>query len=351
MRHISRTVKLLIGVFCLLGAVIAYKLFFVKIPPQPEEIKVVEVAEVQPKDIKETVHLIGTVEPKHSTVFFAKSKGAWDPLLKEGEFVKKGTLIGQIESSDVEKKYLLSKHAEKIARDQFERASILNKSGYLTKQGFEDKKNAWILAQKESSTTKIDLEKARFYAPFDGVLGVFKARAGMYVDEGDVLVTFYDPSELIVKFEIPSSVVRFIKEGQPLEIEGKKYKLSHVQKIVDEETHMCPAYVDIQAEDYVIGSAIGVTLTVREKKGVLVVPFESIFIQNGETAIYRVEGENAILSNVEMGFREKDHVEILSGLNQGDQLILRGQQRLYPGASVKIYEATAPSTSSQVLSK
>jgi len=351
MRQVSKTVKILISIFFLLGILVVYKLFFVNPPSQQEEIKVVEVEEVQPKDIKESIHLIGTVEPKYSTVFFAKSKGAWEPLVKEGASVKKGTLIGQIESSDAEKKYLLSKNAEKIAHDQHERASILSKKGYLTKQGLEEKKNAWILAQKESSTTKIDLEKTQFYAPFDGIVGVFKARAGMYVNEGDTLVSFYDPSDLIVRFDIPSSVVPFVKEGQPLEIMGKNYELTHVQKFVDDETHMCPSYVEIQGEDYVIGSAIGVDLTVKEKKKVLVIPFEAIFIQNGETCIYRVENGKASLSKVEIGFREKNQIEILSGINQGDLLILRGQQRLYPGASVKIYEAPSPSEASQMPSK
>lgn len=341
MVYFLKPIKIFIGILCLLGALVAYKLFFVKSPPQEEDVKVVEVEKVSLNNIKEVVRLIGTVEPKRSTTFFAKSKGVWEAVLKEGEFVKEGTLIGQIESTDLEKKYILSQRAEKIARDQYERSVILRKAGYLSTQGFEEKKTGWILAQKESFTAKMDLEKACFYAPFDGILGVFKERSGAYVNEGDVLVSFYDPSDLVVEFEIPSSLVRFIKEGQSLEIEGKKYELTHLQKIVNPETHMCPAYVNIQSEDHIIGASIAVDLTVREKKGVLVIPFEAIFIQDGETAIYCVKEGKAVLSKVDMGLREKDKTEILSGLKEGDHLILRGQQRLYPGVSVRVYEASS----------
>ena len=338
MAFAAKTVKIILSVGLLLGGVFCYTYFFSHSPLPQEEIKVVEVVDVQPTDIKESIRLIGTIESKHSTVFFAKSKGVWEPLVKEGEFVKKGTLIGQIESANVERNYALSKNAENIACAQYERAAVLRKEGYLTKQGFEEKKNAWILAQKESSSAQIEFQKACFYAPFDGMLGVFKVRSGGYVDEGDQLVYFYDPSELMIKFDIPASVVRFVKEGQTVEIEGKKYELSHVQKIVDDETHMCPAYVDIDWDDYTIGSAIGVDLILREKKEALVIPFEAIFIQDGKMSIYRVEDNEAVLSNVGIGIRQKDQVEILSGLAQGDFLILRGQERLYPGVPVKVHK-------------
>ena len=83
--------------------------------PQETDIKVVEVEEVGIKDIQQTIHLIGTIKPKNSTVLIAKTAGILDSLLPAGQVVKKGTLIAKIDNNEIERSYLLSESVEKLA--------------------------------------------------------------------------------------------------------------------------------------------------------------------------------------------------------------------------------------------
>ena len=311
--------------------------------PQETDIKVVEVEEVGIKDIQQTIRLIGTIKPKNSTVLIAKTAGILDSLLPAGQVVKKGTLIAKIDNNEIERSYLLSESVEKLARDQYERALLLHKSGHLSKSTVEEKKRLWIEAQKKMSEAKIEFEKIRFQAPFDGTIGLFKAREGVQVQEGDPIVSFYDPASLMVEFGIPASVMTFIHEGQPVRIQGTSYTLTKVQKMIDEETHMSPAYVDFSCENCVIGAGIDVDLTVQRKEKVIVIPFEAVFLRNGKTFVYRVKENKAGLTPVNLGIREKEDVEITSGLQKGDILIVRGQARLYPDIAVKIYHQAPPS--------
>ncbi len=311
--------------------------------PQETDIKVVEVEEVGIKDIQQTIRLIGTIKPKNSTVLIAKTAGILDSLLPAGQVVKKGTLIAKIDNNEIERSYLLSESVEKLAREQYERASLLHKSGHLSKSTVEEKKRLWIEAQKKRSEAKIEFEKIRFQAPFDGTIGLFKAREGAQVQEGDPIVSFYDPASLMVEFGIPASVMTFTHEGQPVRIQGTSYTLTKVQKMIDEETHMSPAYVDFSCENCVIGTGIDVDLTVQRKEKVIVIPFEAVFLRNGKTFVYCVKENKAVLTPVNLGIREKEDVEITSGLQKGDILIARGQARLYPDIAVKIYHQATPS--------
>jgi membrane fusion protein (multidrug efflux system) len=327
----------------LLGGFFLIK-FFLSSPSAPPggEVKVVEVETVALKSIQQTARLIGTLRPKRSATLRAKATGTFTSTLRPGQKASKGDLIAHIENVDWEKNYTLSESGEKIARTQYERESQLLKTGNSSKRGVEEKKNIWLEAQKNLAHAKIELDKIRFYAPFDGVLGVFKVREGTQVQEGVSVVSFYDPSQLIVEFDIPASLIHSIEEGQLVRIHGKEYPLSHFQKMIDEETHMCPAYVKIQGDNGVIGTTVDVDIILHQKKDVVVIPFEAIFLRAGKTFVYQVEEGKATLTPVELGVREKEAVEVTQGLHPGQVIIVKGHGRLYPGVSVKIYEGDRP---------
>lgn len=300
--------------------------------------KVVETEIVASGNIEQTASLIGTIKPKYSTTLIARASGILGPTLPAGHKVQRGELIVRIDNADIEKNYNLSESAEKIAKSQYDRIHGLYKSGHFSEQALEEKKNAWIIAQKALANAKIELEKIRFYAPFDGIVGVFKIREGTQIKEGDQIVSFYDPNSLIVEFDIPSSFIHLIHNGQQVKIAESTYVLNHLQKMVDEATHMGSAYVDISCSECVIGTTIDVGLVVQERNNVIVIPFEAVFIRGGQDSVYLVKDGKSELVPVQLGLREKDRVEIISGLQVGDNLIIRGQARLHPGVAVKVHE-------------
>jgi membrane fusion protein, multidrug efflux system len=188
------------------------------------------------------------------------------------------------------------------------------------------------------SAAKIEVEKLLIKAPFDGVVGVFRYRDGAYVQPGTVIVSVYDPADAIVELDIPSNIVAKVNDDQPVTVNGHPYTLTHVQRLVDENTHMCPALIDVPTHNFVIGASVDVDLTLEQHKGVLVLPSDAVFLRNGESFVYKVEDEKAVLVPVILGIREKDRVEIVSGLSEKDVVIACNQTRLYPGISVRIYQ-------------
>lgn len=325
---------------CLLySPFVAYKLIFgVKNTPPIEEPKIVEIEEIKISDIQQTIRLIGTIHPKHATILVAKGSGMLDSLVATGQKVHKGTLIAKIDNPDSENNLELSETAEKIAKTQYKRLLTLLKSGIVSSKEAEEKKQAWIIAQRELSKAKIELDTMRFYAPFDGIIGAYKKREGTQVNIGEPIVTIYDPSALVVDFDIPCTNLTAINEGQAVRIFDKTHPLSHLQKMIDDETHMCPADVDISCDNCVLGSNVDVDLVVEAKKQVIVAPFQSIFLRNSEPFVYVVEEDKVVLIPVKIGIKEKSEIEISSGLKPGQKLIIRGQERLYPGMQVAIFE-------------
>ena len=311
----------------------------------PVQVKWVETQQVQQKDIQQTVRLIGTIHPKHATVLIAKGRGTLDAFITTGQTIKKGTLIAKIANPDLEKNLRLSEETEALAKNQFDRLLPLLKTGYVSAKEVEEKKQIWFDAQKDLTKTKIELDNLRFFAPFDGIIGAYKKREGTQVSEGEAIVSLYDPSSLVVDFDIPCTNLGAINEGQEVRVLNKKYALSRMQKMLDEETHMCPAEVDINCNDCIVGGSIDVDLVVAAKNKAIVVPFQAIFLRDSKPAVYIVENKKVVLVPVKTGLKQQDKIEIIAGLKTGQQLIIKGQERLYPEMAVEIYRSTPIKTS------
>ncbi|MDX1838519.1 efflux RND transporter periplasmic adaptor subunit [Legionella taurinensis] len=324
----------LILLLATLGIFSIRALFHSKTSAEAPANKLVEIEVVKKQTLRQTIHLLGTIHPQHSTVLVAKESGMLDALVPTGQKIRKGTLIAKIANPDREKNLQLSTAAVELAKAQYERISPLIKKGYVSAKEAEEKKQLWIDAQKELSKTKIELDNSRFYAPFDGIIGAYKKREGAEVNAGEAVVSLYDPSSLIVDVDIPCSNLSDIHEGQPVYVQGKTYALSHLQKMLDEDTHMCPADVTIQCEECLVGSTVDVDLVVAEKKDTVVIPFQALFLRNSKPFVYVVRQSRIELVAVKTGLKQQDQIEIISGLKPGQHLVIRGQERLYPGMTV-----------------
>ena len=256
---------------------------------------------------------------------------------KAGQEVKKGDLLARIENEDIEKNYRILKETEEIAKGQFERANSLLKSGVSSKNTVEEKYSLLLETQRKLSDAKISLEELKIYAPFDGIVGIFKLREGSQLNTGDAIVSVYDPKSVLVEFDLPLSAAKEVNDGGSIIIDNQEYRLTHIQKMLDEETHMCPAYAEIRCSGCIIGTAIEVTVVIREITNAVVIPFEAVFLKETKPYVYIAEEGKALLKAVELGIRDKKRVEIKSGLNPGDKVIAFGHNRLYPGAAVKIH--------------
>ncbi|GHT91274.1 MexH family multidrug efflux RND transporter periplasmic adaptor subunit [Alphaproteobacteria bacterium] len=365
--------RYLIIIFLFFAGASSYFRFFNQKSPEPEPLKVVETEKVTKSEITHEIDLIGTVRPKHYCVLTAKARGTIDTLVLAGSVLKKGDVIAKIENPDIEKTYELSMSVEKIARDQHERMRLLAQKRVKSQKESEDTLRSLMEAEKDLAKARIEQKNTMVEAPFDGILGAYKVKDGEQVAEGCPLASFYNPEQLQVEFEIPSQYVMKIEPGQLLYINHAPLKLTHVQKAIDEESHMCPASASVTPDPFsaslpvaryasttfgaettstkenasgattvtLIGNSVAVRLVVEQKKDVIVIPHSAVFFRNGKNVVYVIENGKTVLREVELGIRNKERVEILSGLKENDEIICIGQDRLSEDMEVRIASKAA----------
>lgn len=333
-----RNAKNFILVASVLIAISVIFYFFSSNTPVTPIPKVVEVVTAKMQTIEQKVRLIGTVRAKHSALLQVKAPGVLEVVKQTGEIIEKGTIIARICNPDIEKKYDFALSSVKIAKGQFERASVLVKTGTLSKTGAEEKQSALLDAEKSLAAAKIELDNIRFYAPFSGIVGAYKERDGSEINVGMPLVYVYNLSQMIVEFNVPAHLVASANVGQKVHIDGKRYVLTAIQKMLDESTHMAPATVEIEAAGHIIGMPIDVDLTIFEKNNVIVLPDEAVFLDQGKPHVYVIANSKTVLTPVELGARSRDQVEIIKGLKVNDIVVSQAQSRLMKDTEVKIHD-------------
>lgn len=309
------------------------------------EAKLVAVARAKLSSIMRHERFIGTVESKQFAVIASKVKGVLEMRATPCAHVQKGQIIAIIHDKDGNQHYNYdaAKRLAAIAEAQYERASKLFSLKVMSAAILEEKHSTMLASAKTLKQAQNAVEELNIRAPFDGMLGAFKLREGAEVKSGDVITNCYNPQSLSIRFDVPSSVLPEINDSSFAVIDKKRYKLTHFQNMVDNETNMCPVYVNIDSEEHkhtcIVGSSVDVLLVLTNKEHVLTVPYAAVFIKAGKTCVYIVKDNQINIAEVVLGVREKNLVEITSGVAVDDLVVVKGQESMYPTMPVQAIEA------------
>lgn len=181
-------------------------------------------------------------------------------------------------------------------------------------------------------------------APFGGKLAVVYPEEHEMVGPGAPLLSLVDDSVLELTVGVDDTAVAVLELGHVVQITVDALGLSvqgHISSIgvkADEASGLFPVKLTVPNEDgKVLAGMVGtVALPLETRRDVIVLPREVILFQRGEAMVMVRDGEHARSLKVELGLESETHVEIVSGLSAGDELICVGQQNVFDGDLIEI---------------
>jgi multidrug efflux pump subunit AcrA (membrane-fusion protein) len=201
-----------------------------------------------------------------------------------------------------------------------------------------------VLAQE-----RIRLQNSSLIAPFDGEV------TRKYVETG-ALVSSSTPIATIVHTRILKVVANIIEKDVPLIRTGMKARIrveAYPDKVFEGRVERINSGLDlatrtIQAEVYIPnpnrllkpGMFAKLEVVLSEKPQALVVPVEAVLEERGARFVFLVKGNQAFRKEVVTGIGEEKNLEILDGVREGDQVIVRGQESTKDGATVRVAGGT-----------
>lgn len=200
-------------------------------------------------------------------------------------------------------------------------------------------------AQVGLELAKEQLADATVRAPVTGVISSRVAEVGNMAAPGVALFDLVDLSERRASIEVSESDLSRVKVGMPAQVRlanGTQPIAGRVDRIsptVDPATRMGTVRVVLDTADTNVrpGMYAEIVIQPASKSDALVIPRSAVLgLSNGQPYVYGVENEHAVRRDIELGVSSGERVEVASGLNQGDAVIISGQYSLSDGAAVHV---------------
>ena len=190
----------------------------------------------------------------------------------------------------------------------------------------------------------LNLASGNITAPFSGVIGYTGLTEDIFISDNIFIITLDDNSIIYSDIKIPESYAPFIKKGLPVEAKVSSYgnkifkgKIDFISSRINADTRSLLSRISINNEDLELLSGSLLEITVKFKlRNALSVPDTSIMMEGEKSYVYKVSDENiANKIEVSIGLRSDGKIEILSGLNEGDQIVAEGLKKVIPRGKIK----------------
>jgi len=190
----------------------------------------------------------------------------------------------------------------------------------------------------------LKLKDKDIIAPFSGVLG-FRGITGDILDSNNsIIITLDDNSTIYSDLKIPEVFANVIKKGLPIKAKfsGNKNKVYDgavyaVSSRINAETRSLLIRVEIDNEDtgLIPGSLLEVTVNYNERNSVGI-PDTSIMLEGDKIYVYKVSEKNVTeKTEIKTGIRSGGFVEVISGLNEGENIVAEGLKKVRSKGKIK----------------
>lgn len=304
----------------------------------------VSVVVVNPVLLKDVIFLPGETEAWQDVKVAANAAGRVEWLgPREGQKAKKGQLLAKIEVSALKAALDHAEAAYQLAEDLYERRQRLFDRKIIAKEELDQSETQRKLALTDLEQIKVKYNHGFPKSPITGIINHLYVDVGEYADVGKPLADIVNIDKIKINVQVPELDVRYIKKGQKTPAKIDAFPDREFVGIVDfvafkadsaTKTFLVRAIIDNPAHDIRPGMIGRVAFVRRVIADAIVAPLFSLVDKGGERMVY-IEKDGVVQSRtISIGVIEGDRVQITSGLNAGDHLIVRGHTEVEDGMKV-----------------
>lgn len=300
---------------------------------------------IQPSYLNEGIRSAGSLLANEEVDIVSKVSGKVTGIyFREGSKVTKGDLLVKIYDDDLQAQLRRSEIQEKMLAEKLERQRVLLEKDAVSREAFDQLQTDYNVILADINLLKVRIAETEVRAPFDGEIGFRYVSEGTYVTPSVKIAHLTDVSYLKLEFAISEKYVSqnlmgknisFQTEGYPDTFEATVYAVDYR---IDETTRNIGVKTrfDNRQGRLVPGMWASLMLITEEKHDAIQVPTESIVPVMDEKRIWIARNGRADLIPITTGLRKAAEIEVLSGLNQGDTILITGLMQLRQGLPLNV---------------
>jgi membrane fusion protein (multidrug efflux system) len=285
----------------------------------------------------------------------SRTQGRAEELLaEEGDQVREGQVLVRLDKKELSLQVQQAQVVLEQTRSAHERTQALFARQLVSQEEADAARHQFESAQVALEEARLNLAYADIAAPIAGTVMQRAVELGDLVRPNQEIFAVADLEPLLARIHVPEKRMRQIREGQEARITIDAFP----EQVFSSSVRMINPGVDPQSGTVKVtleipsqrgGLRPGMFATVRiiteEHPQALLIPKKALILETDEDDVFALVEGKARRTRVELGFADGEQVEVLSGLDEGMEVITVGQEGLRDGAAVRVVGAGQPVSS------
>ncbi|MBA3445524.1 MAG: efflux RND transporter periplasmic adaptor subunit [Gemmatimonadales bacterium] len=265
-------------------------------------------------------------------------------LVREGSPVTRGTALFKIDDAELKAQVAQIEAERDLARQSLSRTRDLLKQKASSQAELERAEATMRSNEAQLELLKVRLGRTLVRAPFSGVMGQRLVSMGDYVTTSTRLAALQTVSPQRATFQVPERYAEQVKPGQEVTfrvaaLPGREFtgKVDFVDPIVQlpGRTILVKAQVPNPRRELQSGMFIEARLATAVRPSAVIIPEDAVLPLQGSNFVWVVADGKATRRQVELGVRTPGFVEVKTGVENSETVVVGGQERLAEGAPVQ----------------
>lgn len=306
----------------------------------------VETAHVSRGDISAFFTGTATLEAEEETRVVAKVGGVVEEILvEEGDYVVAGQVLAKLDDEKLAVQVERTRANLQNLEGEYHRSEELFRGNMISAQEFQKAKYDFERQKAEHDLAKLDLEYTSIRSPISGVVAERLIKVGNMVlpNQATFSVTGMDP--LLAVLHVPERQLGKLRVGHKATLEvdalaGAEFqgRIDRISPVVDPETGTVKVTVEVRDRTRKLkpGMFARVNVVHDVHTAALLVPKDAIIAEDRESCVFVVRDSTAYRQTVQTGYVNSSHIEILSGVDEGDTVVTIGKGGLKDSTKVEL---------------
>ena len=304
----------------------------------------VEISSAVTADIFATYHTTTTITADAEAAVLARVSGeVVEILVEEGDQVLKGQILARLDGDRLRLQMLqAAANLEKVSKE-YARFVRLHEKGLVSASAAEGLRFDMDALQAVYELQRLDYEYTKIRAPISGVVSARDVKTGQHVDVSDVTFKITDTSNLVAYLRIPQTELEKISAGHQATVRvdampelSFSATIVRISPTIDVRNGTFRATATMDNQDGLLAPGMFGRFDIAYEQHIdaLVIPAAALVKEDNETVVYVVENGAAVRRAIHTGIRSGDNIEVLSGLDEHEMIVVTGQGSLRDGSRV-----------------
>ncbi len=263
----------------------------------------------------------------------------------DGDYVTRGQTLAVLAQSEESAELREAQARAREAGQQLARIETLRERGFATKSNLDQQVAAAASARAQASRVQATIGDRTVRAPFSGWVSLRNISAGAVVNAGTEIATISDVSLIKLDFSVPETLLPAIRPGLTIEARSAAYpdqpfrgQVATVDPVVDPNTRAAMVRARLPNPDRKLRPGMLLTVGIETAPRLsLSVPELAVIGEGDSRFVYLVGADGtAKRQQVRTGLRQGGRIEILDGLQPGQQVVTEGVVKVADGMKVRL---------------